>query len=485
MAVAAEKTKDTTPPSRPAATFGNVMAASLPLVVASIAVMGVMALTGQVDPLAAAVAAVLLILAAIVMARPLVQNLAMSRAYGATLERRDIVDPPRLRPAPGADDLQQLLRQIHALLAARDGQIDELRAEAGRILDALPDPILMVARDGHVARTNKAGRALFGNDVVGRDLAAVTRDPGLLEAVQHACDKGESSSIEVAVMVARVARTYGANVAPLPVRGNGGPAVMVVLHDLTAIKRTEQMRVDFVANASHEIRSPLATLVGCIETLRGPARDDREAWDGFLEMMDDQGRRMTRLVGDLLSLSRIELNEHTQPTGAIELATILALTQTALEWEATAKDMVIRLKLDDNLPPARGDASEIEQVAYNLLNNAIKYGRAGTEITVTAGTRKLPPERARMDRVPVVWFAVRNRGDGIAAEHLPRLTERFYRVDTARSRELGGTGLGLAIVKHVLNRHRGDMTIDSAEGEGSTFAVYLPVADTAEEEAAA
>jgi two-component system phosphate regulon sensor histidine kinase PhoR len=200
-------------------------------------------------------------------------------------------------------------------------------------------------------------------------------------------------------------------------------------------------------------------------------------------MMDDQGKRMTRLVGDLLSLSRIELNEHTQPTGEVKLATVLAHTQTALEWEATAKDMVIRLKLDNDLPPVRGEPGEIEQVAYNLLSNAIKYGRAGSEITVTGGVRKLPPERARMDRVPVVWFAVRDRGEGIPEEHLPRLTERFYRVDTARSRELGGTGLGLAIAKHVLNRHRGDMTIDSTVGEGSTFAVYLPAAKSAEKQA--
>jgi len=477
VAAAAEKAKETTPPHRPTAAIGNVLATALPLVVAAIAVMAVMALTGLADPLAAAVGAALLVVAAVVLVRPMVRNMLLARGHVARLERRDAPEPPRLGAGPGADDLQQLLRQVHGLLQVRDGQIDELRAEAGRILDALPDPILMVARDGHVARTNKTGRALFGNDVVGRDLAAVTRDPALLEAVQTARDKGESCMIEMTVMVARVTRTYGANVAPLPVRGNGGPAVMVVLHDLTAIKRTEQMRVDFVANASHEIRSPLATLVGCIETLRGPARDDQEAWDGFLEMMDDQGRRMTRLVGDLLSLSRIELNEHTQPTGAVKLATTLAHTQTALEWEATAKDMVIRLKLDDNLPPARGDAGEIEQVAYNLLSNAIKYGRAGTEITVTAGARKSPPERVRMDRVPVVWFAVRDRGEGIAAEHLPRLTERFYRVDTARSRELGGTGLGLAIVKHVLNRHRGDMTIDSTVGEGSTFTVYLPTAD--------
>ena len=477
MALGAERTNETAALPRPAVTIGHVVAAALPLMVAPIAVMGVMALTGLLDPLVALIAALLLVFAAVVVVRPMVRNLLMARGYASVLEQPGATEPPRLRPGPGAGDLRELLHQVHGLLLARDGQIDELRAEAGRILDALPDPILMVARGGRVARTNRTGRELFGADVVGRDLAAVTRDPALLEAVSAARDKGESRNIEVAVMAARVARTYGANVAPLPVHGNDGPAVMAVLHDMTAMKRTEQMRVDFVANASHEIRSPLATLVGCIETLRGPARDDKEVWDNFLEMMDDQGKRMTRLVGDLLSLSRIELNEHTQPTGDVNLASILTRTWTALEWEATAKDMVIGLKLDDNLPQVRGEAGEIEQVAYNLLSNAIKYGRAGTEITVTGGHRRAPPERARMDRTPVVWFAVRDRGEGIPEEHLPRLTERFYRVDTARSRELGGTGLGLAIAKHVLNRHRGDMTIDSTVGDGSTFTVCLPVVE--------
>ncbi len=452
----------------------QLVAAALPLSIATVVVMGVLALTGLIDPLAALVAGVILVAAFILLIRPVIRNVLSARAYAASFEHVDVPGPPRMASAAGADELQQMLQQFQQHLQKRDHQIDELRAEAGRILDSLPDPILMVARDRHVVRTNRTGRDLFGGDVVGRDLAAVTRDPALLGAVDGALERGESQDIEISVMAERVERTYGANVAPLHESGNGGPAAMAVLHDLTASKRTEQMRVDFVANASHEIRSPLATLVGCIETMRGPARDDQEAWDGFLEMMDDQGQRMTRLVGDLLSLSRIELNEHAQPTGEVLLAAVLGRIQTALEWEATAKNIVIRLKLDDNLPSVRGEAGEIEQVAYNLMSNAIKYGQAGTEVTVTGGLRDMPPERARMDRQPVIWFAVRDRGDGIPEEHLPRLTERFYRVDPARSRELGGTGLGLAIVKHVLNRHRGDMTVDSTVGEGSTFTVYLP-----------
>ena len=466
------------PVPRPAPRPARVIAGALPLAAAPIVVLGAMAVFGLADPLAALVGAVASALVAIVVIRPVLRNLSVAKRYGQILERDAAADPPRLNAASGADDLQQLLRQFHDLLATRDKRVNDLAAEAGRILDALPDPILMVARDGHIVRTNRPGRDLFGLDVVGRDLAAVTRDPAFLAAADAARERGESRDVEVTIMAGRVPHTFGASVAPLPAPGNGGPAVMAVFHDLTAMKRTEQMRVDFVANASHEIRSPLATLVGCIETLRGPARDDHEAWDGFLDMMDDQGKRMTRLVGDLLSLSRIELNEHARPTGEVDLADVLTRTQTALEWEATAKEMVVRLTLDAPLPAVQGDADEIEQVAYNLLSNAIKYGRAGTEVTVTAGHRPAPPERARMEHSPVAWFAVRDHGEGIASEHLPRLTERFYRVDTARSRELGGTGLGLAIVKHVLNRHRGDLTIDSTVGDGSTFTVYLPALES-------
>ncbi len=467
------------PVSKTAPRLGQVIVGAVPLAATPVVVLGAMALFGLADPVAALVGAVASAVVAVLVVRPLLRNLSSARRYGQMLERDTATDPPRLDAGSGADDLQQFLRQVHDLLAARDRKIDDLAAEAGRILDALPDPILMVARDGHIVRTNRTGREMFGHDVVGRDLAAVTRDPSFLAAADAARDGGESADVEVTIMAGRVPHSFGASVAPLPVSGNGGPAVMAVFHDLTAMKRTEQMRVDFVANASHEIRSPLATLVGCIETLRGPARDDQEAWDGFLEMMDDQGKRMTRLVGDLLSLSRIELNEHTRPTGEVALTDVLARTQTTLEWEATAKDMVVRSKLDSPLPTVRGDAAEIEQVAYNLLSNAIKYGRAGTEVSITAGHRPAPPERARMERTPVVWFTVRDRGDGIASEHLPRLTERFYRVDTARSRELGGTGLGLAIVKHILNRHRGDLTIDSTVGDGSTFTVYLPALQNA------
>ena len=222
------------------------------------------------------------------------------------------------------------------------------------------------------------------------------------------------------------------------------------------------MRADFIANAGHELKTPLATLLGFIETLLGPARDDAAARERFLGIMQEQSRRMARLVDDLLSLSRIELNEHVPPTGRVALAPLIESLAAALELRTAERGMRFALSFPPELPDAIGDRDELAQVFQNLFDNAVKYGRPNTEIMVTA-------EAAGSS----LRVAVADRGDGISPEHLSRLTERFYRVDTARSRELGGTGLGLAIVKHIVNRHRGRLEIASTPGSGSTFEVVL------------
>ncbi len=247
---------------------------------------------------------------------------------------------------------------------------------------------------------------------------------------------------------------------------------ILALLDVTALKRAEQLRADFVANASHELKTPLASLMGFIETLRGPARDDSEARARFLSIMQEQGERMARLVEDLLSLSRIEMQEHSPPTQATDLGQILQRVTDALEIKAARRGMKLTLDLG-SLPPVLGESEELQQVFQNLVDNAVKYGKPGTPVTVEA--RLLQGEEERIARLgrPAVAVAVIDQGDGIAREHLPRLTERFYRVDTARSRQMGGTGLGLAIVKHIVSRHRGRLEIDSELGKGSTFTVYL------------
>jgi two-component system phosphate regulon sensor histidine kinase PhoR len=270
-------------------------------------------------------------------------------------------------------------------------------------------------------------------------------------------------------------RTFEVHIGPLqgdePSTGLQA-GVVLFFRDLTSARRLEAMRADFVANASHELRTPLASVLGFIETLQGPARDDAGARERFLEIMRGQAQRMKRLIDDLLSLSRIEMRAHLPPTQSVDLASIAAqmietLSPLAREW-----GVMIRAKLPDGPILVRGDRDELLRVAENLIENAVKYGESGGRVDVeVAGIGPSHGEQG-----PHVAFAVQDYGPGIAPEHLPRLTERFYRVDVAHSRDKGGTGLGLAIVKHIVNRHRGHFDIVSEPGQGARFTVTLPEA---------
>jgi len=245
--------------------------------------------------------------------------------------------------------------------------------------------------------------------------------------------------------------------------------LLMTFNDLSPLRRVEEMRADFIANASHELRTPLAALLGFIETLQGPAKDDTTAREKFLAIMRGQATRMARLIDDLLSLSRIELNAHLQPSTALDLAPIVRQVADGLQTLARDRDVEIKVTAPSEPLIVLGDRDELIRALENLVENALKYGAAGKRVDITlarAQTRAGSPE-ARL--------SVRDYGPGIAPEHLPRLTERFYRVDVADSRAQGGTGLGLALVKHVLNRHGGRLTIESTPGQGAGFIMHLPL----------
>ncbi|MBM3545737.1 MAG: PAS domain-containing protein [Alphaproteobacteria bacterium] len=350
------------------------------------------------------------------------------------------------------------------------GASDRLTEGQLRLFDNIPDPLLHVGPERTVLAANRAARALFGASLEDRDLAHVMRQPDVLAATEAilAGEPGREVQIEFA---GSAERHFAVRIEPLAQAG-----ALLLLHDTTQLAKLERMRADFVANASHEIRTPLASLVGFIETLRGPARDDAEARAKFLEIMQDQARRMARLVDDLLSLSRIELREHTPPTGSVDIAMTLAALKTTLDRQAEARRMPIVLDVATTLPKVVGDGDELTQVFQNLIDNALKYGKPGTEVRVAAGEAAQLPPSFPDPRRRAVAVSVTDTGEGVAREHLSRLTERFYRVDIGRSRDLGGTGLGLAIVKHIVSHHRGAIVIDSEVGRGSTFTVYLPVA---------
>jgi two-component system phosphate regulon sensor histidine kinase PhoR len=345
---------------------------------------------------------------------------------------------------------------------------------AQSVIDVIPDALVLLDGNRRVIEANSAARELFGVRLAGRDFSQILRHPSAVEAMDRVLASRAISREEITLLSPGERHFM---LAALPISGagrttddEGGPAMAIALHEITALKRSEQMRADFVANASHELRTPLASVIGFIETLQGPAKGDPGAQERFLEIMAQESARMARLINDLLSLSRIELDEHVVPSDRVNLAHVIDSVVEALSLAARDRKIAIAVDLDAGMPDVVGDADQLTQVFQNLIDNAIKYGRAGSTIQVAGKAVDRLPETGG----PGVAVKVINEGEGIPREHLPRLTDRFYRVDPARSRQKGGTGLGLAIVKHIVNRHRGRLVFESELGIGTTVTVQLP-----------
>ena len=337
-----------------------------------------------------------------------------------------------------------------------------------QVLAQLPAPVMLLDASERVLFVNEPMRALLGPGVERKHVSAVLRNPDVLAAIDHTAHDGEPANVQFTLPVP-IERHYQAYTARV---GAGAPVIALVLHDLTAIRRSERMRADFVANASHELRTPLAAVSGFIDTLRGHAKNDEVAREQFLEIMSVEAARMRRLIDDLLSLTRIELNEHVPPRGRIALESVVREAVAALGPLARADHIAIEIQ-GGGLPEVVGERDELIQLFQNLIHNAIKYGRENGHVWISLGMNGSGP-----------FVAIRDDGEGIPASAIPRLTERFYRVDVKRSRERGGTGLGLAIVKHIVSRHQGRLAIESPPGEGATFTVFLPTAPENSQKAA-
>jgi two-component system, OmpR family, phosphate regulon sensor histidine kinase PhoR len=347
--------------------------------------------------------------------------------------------------------------------AAADGPLWRM------VVDAVPEPAVALNAAARIVHANRLAEEQFGAGRRGGHIASMSRDPGLLAAVEEALASRQPQTVELHGRVPVERRLLATIIAldQAEFTARDVPVLLITFRDLSEQDRLARMRADFVANASHELRTPLAYLKGSVETLQGPARDDPAARQAFLRTMGEQAERMSRLVDDLLSLSRVEMREYLPPSDEADLGAVLADVAQTLEPMALRAGVTLSLSGEDRAAVVRGDHDELSQVFQNLIQNAIKYGRQGGKVEV-----RLSQEmggRAVLYRVDVI-----DDGPGIAPQHLPRLTERFYRVNVAASREKGGTGLGLAIVKHILNRHRGELVINSQLGQGSTFSVILP-----------
>jgi two-component system phosphate regulon sensor histidine kinase PhoR len=368
----------------------------------------------------------------------------------------------------------------------------------GAALQELPDAVLIVRREGtapaKIVTSNAAAREMLRIRTAEEHLVSVVRHPDVLAVIEDTLATGKENTLtyDTGGLRSQALRVW---VRSLPI----SQTALIVLRDETEARRVERMRVDFLANASHELRTPLASLSGFIETLQGHAKQDSEARDRFLDIMAAQAKRMSRLIDDLLSLSRIELNEHVTPSGTCDLSLIAREVADGLLPALSAKGA--RIEFDarsSGEATAAGERDQIAQVVQNLLDNAVKYSPDGLQVSITievdlsfdadalgadAGSLRdsgggrltlLSPDRSYNRRF--VGIRIADRGRGIAREYLPRLTERFYRVPGQKSGEMAGTGLGLAIVKHILNRHHGALVVESAPGLGTAFTVYLPSA---------
>lgn len=341
-----------------------------------------------------------------------------------------------------------------------------LDAKIEAILDTLSVAVFVVDNNQTIVFRNESAVSLFGTGIQGRKLAHYVPNKRCIRAVEETIDGGDRARVDVRLQLV-VPTTFAMTAVRVDPDVTRTDAMVVVsFEDVSHIQEAEQMRSDFVANVSHELRSPLTALYGFIETLQGPARADQQASDRFLYLMEKEAARMARLIDDLLSLSKLQSEEKYAPTTTVDLRPILERLSASLEPILEREETKVTLEIPEDLPKVVGVADELTQVFSNLIENAAKYSRNGAKVTVVAGVDSKEPDMVRV--------SVSDQGEGIAPEHIARLTERFYRIDKGRSRDKGGTGLGLAIVKHILMRHRGRLQIDSVLGEGSRFSVVVP-----------
>lgn len=391
--------------------------------------------------------------------------------------------------AASSDEIGQLGHMLNLMarrLQDRLTELEEERAKDAAILDGMVEGVLAVDRDNRILFINASACRLFNASSVGvegRPFLEVIRNKEILDVLDRTLHEGASATQEFQIY-APVERTLRVHATPLKGRDRASGAILV-LHDVTELRHLETVRTEFVANVSHELRTPLTSIKGYLETLLEGGLEDREHARPFLEVIHRHTERLGRLLDDLLDLSNLELGKITLHRRPINLAEVVEGAMTIYRSQAAKQEIELRVELPEDLPPVLADRDRVVQVLINLLDNAIKFTPKGGSVRVTARrvrsasdvTSHLAPRTSHSDQVEI---AVADSGIGIPSQDLPRVTERFYRVDKARSREMGGTGLGLAIVKHLVKAHGGDLIIESQLNQGTTVRFHLPASHSDE-----
>jgi len=449
---------------------------SIIIIMAPLMVLAILVFWGKLLWETAILAALGIFALSVLFVRPYLTNLKALTDYVTDLSLDKKANPPDLTFLNNVEELSEAVRKLQDSWEIRRRQLEARVAESRILIDTLPDILIMLDRDRNIIQTNSTAKGVFGGKYFKDNLKRIVEDPNVQEKIAQVMSSKKIRDMEF-FMGEPFNRHYILRLNHFPIYSPGGISLIIVMHDISEQKHTEQMLSDFVANASHEIRTPLTTVIGLIETLQTTAKNDENAREEFLKVMQGQSERMAKLVKDLLSLSQIERNLHTKPTDKIGVPAIMEEVCRNMKMNAEEKQMNIEFNVSNKLPKVPGDKGQISQVFENLVSNAIKYGYKSTSIKVDVNVVKnnFPEETSLREYDNIMAVSVTNMGDGIEAKHIPRLTERFYRIDSARSRKISGTGLGLAIVKQILERHSGALKIESVFGESATFKVLLPV----------
>ena len=447
----------------------------------------VLAAFNLVDPTLAIISLAAVVIFNIVLLFPLTFELQQIKKYVSNLAKGEIDEKEIL--ALSEDESKELIEAINNMHHFWAQKADDLEAQTisdTAVLDSLPDPIMMIDRAGNIIGANLSARTSFGEKITDKNIDNVFHSNNFINAVSRVLNKESISENLIFYVEKPIDQKFYAHIKQLPWLSKGKAVAVISIYDLTKSMKIEKMQSDFVANASHELRTPLSVISGFVETLQTSAKDDPAAQQQFLQIIADQVEYMSNLIENLLSLSRIELNQDNPPKDKVDVTGIVNDAAKALELKAKENKMKIHVIKEPDIALVLADAQQIKQIVQNLTDNAIKYGTPGTDVTIRINNvDKIPPSKAiKTAAGKAVAISVNNKGPKIGPEKLARLTERFYRLQEHKDKNIKGTGLGLAIAKHIIIRHNGNITVNSNGYNGTTFTIYLPVFDGENQSAA-
>ena len=431
-----------------------------------------------VDPVLAIISLAAVVAFNIALLFPLTFELQQIKKYVVSLAKGEISDNELLTLSEDeTKDLIAAINNMHHFWAQKTDVLEAQTISDTAVLDSLPDPIMVIDRSGNILGANLSARTAFGEKITDKNVDKIFNSHSFINAVSRVLNKESASENLIFYVEEPIDQKLYAHIKQLPWLSKGKAVAVISIYDLTKSLKVEKMQSDFVANASHELRTPLSIISGFVETLQTSAKDDPEAQQNFLKIIAEQAEYMANLIENLLSLSRIELNQDEHPQDEVDVVEIVDDVTKAMKIKAKNRNMKIKVVKEKDIASIKADKHQIKQIVQNLTDNAIKYGPEGTDVTLRiCNVDKIPASQTiKTADTPAVAIAVNNKGPKIGPEKLARLTERFYRLQEHKDQNIKGTGLGLAIAKHIIIRHQGNITVNSNGYNGTTFTIYLPV----------